>query len=132
MFVDAQVIRQERYSDRLSEFELMGVHINIVEIDNCSARGSYCRRFSVEQLDAVCKRDSSDALDSCAWDVNVHDVCNWDSEIRLQQCEPRVVADQEKVVVGQVDVLFVNDGNGVGTVDLRMGNRSHMSGGLLI
>jgi hypothetical protein len=42
-----------------------------------------------------------------------------------------VVAREEKVVVGDVEAVFVDDGEGVGTMDLRVDDRLEMGGGVV-
>jgi hypothetical protein len=43
-----------------------------------------------------------------------------------------VKAGEEEVVVGDVEAVFVNDGKGVGAVDLRVDDSFEMGGGVVL
>ena len=42
-----------------------------------------------------------------------------------------MVAGEEEVVVGDVEAVLVNDGEGVGAVDVRVDDRLEMRGGMV-
>lgn len=50
----------------------------------------------------------------------MNDIAAWDREIGLYQGKPAMVTCQEKVVISEIDIVLINDSDGVRAVNLWM------------